>query len=105
MMAKRPLDRYQTPAEVAAALTGAGLAQAVPRGAAANPPPDFVKCDVEGAEVAAFHGAATVLFTRRPVLLVEMHSPENHRTLLEKFAGFGYQCRGLDETHVLALPQ
>jgi FkbM family methyltransferase len=73
--------------------------------AAANPPPDFVKCDVEGAEVAAFQGAATLLFTRRPVLLVEMHSPENHRTLLEKFAGFGYQCRGLDETHVLALPQ
>ena len=72
---------------------------------AANPAPDFLKCDVEGAEVAVFQGATNVLLKKRPVLLVEMHSLENHQTLLKQFASCGYRCRELDETHVLALPQ
>ena len=72
---------------------------------ATHPVPDFVKCDVEGAEAAVFEGAAHLLSTKRPVLLVEMHTPENQRALLQQFAGCGYTCRNLDETHVLALPQ
>jgi FkbM family methyltransferase len=70
-----------------------------------HPAPDFLKCDVEGAEVAVFQGAANLLSGKRPILLVEMHSAENQRTLIESFCGFGYQCQNLDETHVLALPQ
>jgi len=70
-----------------------------------HPPPDFLKCDVEGAEVAVFQGAARLFSTKRPILLVEMHSPENQRALLDKFAGHGYRCQNLDENHVLALPQ
>jgi len=35
-------------------------------------PPDFLKLDVEGAELAAFQGAATILADFRPLLLVEM---------------------------------
>lgn len=73
--------------------------------ALSNPAPDFLKCDVEGAEVAVFQGAANLLSSKRPILLVEMHSPENQRALLEKFSALGYRCRNLDETHVLALPQ
>jgi FkbM family methyltransferase len=72
---------------------------------ASNPLPDFLKCDVEGAELAVFEGAAKLLATKRPILLVEMHSPENHRALLDKFSALGYRCRNLDETHVLSLPQ
>ncbi len=72
---------------------------------AANPPPDFLKCDVEGAEVEVFQGAANLLCSRHPILLVEMHSTVNQQSLLEQFAGLGYHCRNLDETHVLALPQ
>jgi FkbM family methyltransferase len=72
---------------------------------AAHPPPDFLKCDVEGAEVAVFQGAAKLLSGKRPIFLVEMHSPENHRALLDQFAGHGYRCQNLDDTHVLALPQ
>lgn len=67
--------------------------------------PDFLKCDVEGAEIAVFQGAAQLLAERRPILLVEMHSEENHRTLRKKFMGLGYTCSNLDENHVLALPQ
>ncbi len=69
------------------------------------PSPDFIKCDVEGAEAAVFEGTERILREERPILLVEMHSAENHRELTRKFAEFGYRCRDLDENHVLALPQ
>jgi FkbM family methyltransferase len=70
-----------------------------------HPAPDFLKCDVEGAEVAVFQGAQILLREKRPILLVEMHSPENHRILAEKFGQSGYTCRDLDQNHLLALPQ
>jgi FkbM family methyltransferase len=73
--------------------------------AAENPAPDFVKCDVEGAEKEVFRGAAKLLATKHPILLVEMHSAENRRELLALWNACGYRCRDLDETHVLALPQ
>jgi FkbM family methyltransferase len=73
--------------------------------AESHPPPDFLKCDVEGAEVAVFEGAAKLLSEKRPILLVEMHTPENQRVLLQKYAGLGYLCQNLDENHVLALPR
>jgi len=69
------------------------------------PAPDFIKCDVEGAEAAVFEGTERILREKRPILLVEMHSAENHRELTRKFAGFGYRCRDIDASHVLALPQ
>lgn len=73
--------------------------------AAENPAPDFVKCDVEGAEREVFRGAPELLANKRPILLVEMHSAENRRELQAQWNACGYDCRDLDETHVLALPQ
>ena len=67
--------------------------------------PDFLKCDVEGAEAEVFQGANRLLAERRTILLVEMHGPENHHTLTEKFVRLGYTVRNLDENHVLALPK
>jgi FkbM family methyltransferase len=67
--------------------------------------PNFLKCDVEGAEAEVFQGANRLLAERRTILLVEMHSPENHRTLATKFVELGYTVRNLDENHVLALPK
>jgi FkbM family methyltransferase len=72
---------------------------------ASHPPPDFLKCDVEGAEVTVFQGAGKLLSAKRPILLVEMHSPENHRVLLDQFATHGYRSQNLDDNHVLAFPQ
>ena len=69
------------------------------------PAPDFVKCDVEGAEVEVFRGAQSLLTHKRPGILCEMHSDANRRLLLETFARFDYACKSLDEHHVLALPQ
>jgi FkbM family methyltransferase len=67
--------------------------------------PDFLKCDVEGAEAEVFRGADRLLAGKRAILLVEMHGPENHRTLAQKFLELGYTVRNLDENHVLALPK
>jgi FkbM family methyltransferase len=69
------------------------------------PAPDFLKCDVEGAEVEVFRGAHRLLTEKRPGILCEMHSDANRRLLLETFARFGYACKSIDEHHVLALQQ
>lgn len=70
-----------------------------------GPKPDFVKCDVEGAEVEVFRGAAQLLRTKRPIVLFEMHSDENRRILLEEMSRLGYACENCGENHVLALPK
>ena len=69
------------------------------------PVPDFLKCDVEGAEVEVFRGAQRLLTENRPGILCEMHSDSNRRQLLGTLARFGYACKSVDEHHVLALPQ
>src|SRR5258706_6184305 len=51
-----------------------------------------------------FRGAQRLLAEKRPIILCEMHSAENHRVLLGEFARFGYACKSIDEQHVLALP-
>jgi len=65
-------------------------------------PPDFIKCDVEGAEVEVFRGAERLLKERGPVILCEMHSEENRQTLLKIFAGLGYRCEPCGKNHILA---
>jgi FkbM family methyltransferase len=72
---------------------------------AAYPAPDFLKCDVEGAELEVFRGAHRLLREKRPGILCEMHSDENRRILVEEFSRLGYVCKAPDETHVLALPR
>jgi FkbM family methyltransferase len=70
-----------------------------------RPTPDFLKCDVEGAEVEVFRGAQRLLTEKRPGIICEMHSEENQRVLLEEFSRFGYACKPCGTNHILALPQ
>ena len=70
-----------------------------------QPSPDFLKCDVEGAEVAVFRGASRLLKEKRPGIICEMHSDENQRILLEEFSRFRYSCTPCGANHILALPQ
>jgi FkbM family methyltransferase len=67
--------------------------------------PDFLKCDVEGAEVEVFRGARRLLKEKRPGIICEMHSEENQRVLLEEFSQLGYSCKPCGTNHILALPQ
>jgi FkbM family methyltransferase len=66
--------------------------------------PDFIKCDVEGAEIEVFRGAQELLTSGRPGILCEMHGQESRRVLLEEFARLRYSCQTIDETHILAMP-
>jgi FkbM family methyltransferase len=68
-------------------------------------PPDFPKCDVEGAEVEVFREAQRLLKEKRPGIICETHSEENQRNLLEEFSRFGYTCKPCGVNHILALPQ
>jgi FkbM family methyltransferase len=68
------------------------------------PAPDFIKCDVEGAEIEVFRGAQKLLREKRPIILCEMHSDENRRAIVSQLASMGYQCTDCDDSHVLALP-
>ena len=67
--------------------------------------PNFIKCDVEGAEVEVIRGATKLLIEKKPIILCEMHGEENRRILLEEFSRFGYICRACGKDHVLALPK
>ena len=67
--------------------------------------PDFLECDVEGAEVNVFRGARRLLKEKRPGIIWEMHSEENQRVLLEEFARLGYSCEPCGTIHIVALPQ
>ena len=70
-----------------------------------SPAPDFIKCDVEGAEVDVFRGAQRLLREKRPGILCEIHSEENRRALLGDLKRFDYACEDSSRQHLLALPQ
>jgi FkbM family methyltransferase len=66
------------------------------------PPPDAIKCDVEGAEVEALRGAEKLLEAYRPWILCEMHSERNARAWRELLRRFGYNFEVVDTLHILA---
>jgi len=68
------------------------------------PPPDAIKCDVEGAEVEVLLGARNLLRTHRPWILCEMHSGSNDRASRDFLSKFGYSFETVDNNHLLALP-
>lgn len=63
--------------------------------AAGNPPPDFVKMDVEGGEVRALAGARTVLRARKSTWLVSTHSAALYADCRAVFLELGY---AIDDT-------
>ncbi|MGC1969684.1 MAG: FkbM family methyltransferase [Candidatus Acidiferrales bacterium] len=67
------------------------------------PPPDAIKCDVEGAEVEALRGAEKLLRTHHPWMICEMHSESNKQASRELLARFGYTVEMLDDNHALAV--
>ncbi len=57
-----------------------------------NPPPDFIKMDVEGAEGKVLAGGEQVLKTFRPVLLVDLHNPEQDIAVGQILLRCGYDA-------------
>jgi FkbM family methyltransferase len=72
---------------------------------ARHPKPDFIKCDVEGAELEVIRGALHVLSANHPVVVCEMHGEENRRAAVDELSRLGYACSACGERHALALPR
>ena len=69
------------------------------------PPPDGIKCDVEGAELEALRGAERLFQTRRPWIICEIHSEANDRSVRDFLGRLGYDIQSLDVNHVVGLPR
>lgn len=79
--------------------------------AASRCEPDFVKCDVEGAELFVFLGGRQLLQRRRPVVFTEMlrkwalrfnYHPND---IIRFFAGLGYRCYSILGEGLRMLPE
>jgi FkbM family methyltransferase len=76
-------------------------------------PPNFVKIDVEGAEIEVIRGMRDILERYRPVILCEMHGRNQEYVTL--ISSLGYDARCLNETtpvedaywnvHTIAIPR
>lgn len=61
-----------------------------------NPPPDFIKIDVEGEEGPVLEGSRGLLRTKRPVICCELHSVEAARHVCRVLEESGYRVRQLN---------
>ncbi|HEY4824564.1 MAG TPA: FkbM family methyltransferase, partial [Solirubrobacteraceae bacterium] len=61
-------------------------------------PPDLVKMDIEGAEVAALRGAEQLLREHRPTLICELHG--TNRAVTELLRSYGYDVRTIETPDV-----
>jgi FkbM family methyltransferase len=65
------------------------------------PVPNYIKLDVEGAELRVLKGAAKLLAKHHPVLFVSIHSAELRSQCCEMLAGLEYELIPMG-THVIA---
>lgn len=68
-----------------------------------SPPPQVIKCDVEGAEIEVLRGAELLLKRHRPRILCETHSETNDRVSRDLLSRAGYRVESLDDNHILAI--
>lgn len=66
---------------------------------------DFVKCDVEGYEVHLFPHMLNTLKKQKPVLQIEISSPENRRQLINMLKPLGYVAHGLVDSKLTKLEE
>ena len=59
--------------------------------------PDFIKMDIEGGEAEALDGARTILASRKPSLIVEVHGREVEDRCLCLLEEFGYEPLIVDQ--------
>jgi FkbM family methyltransferase len=62
----------------------------------AIPGPDFIKMDIEGAELYALQGANTILEQYHPTIFLATHGKIVHKECCEFLVNLGYQLKALD---------
>jgi len=58
--------------------------------------PDYMKIDVEGAELSVLQGARGILADAAPVIFLATHGSEVHSQCISFLQSFGYTCRAID---------
>ncbi len=67
------------------------------------PPPNFIKIDVEGAELEVLKGATRLLSELRPVVLCELHDEGLRPGVLSLLYSLGYRISWPEKNHILAV--
>ncbi len=60
------------------------------------PPPDVIKCDIEGGEFDALTGASNILAKYRPTVFLATHGAEVHQRCCELLSDLGYRLTPFD---------
>jgi len=60
-------------------------------------PPNYIKMDIEGAEVAALRGAKSCFLTHRPLLFLATHGEDARKQCCEMLATWNYEMRAVNE--------
>jgi FkbM family methyltransferase len=61
------------------------------------PPPNYIKMDIEGAELMALRGARRTIEQYRPILFLATHGRQMHRECCQLLESWGYECRFLTD--------
>ena len=75
------------------------------------PPPNLIKCDIEGGEYHALTGANRILSTYRPKIFLATHGSQVHQQCCQLLMEFDYELSSLDKqplgstSEVLAVPR
>jgi FkbM family methyltransferase len=64
---------------------------------------DFIKCDVEGLELAVFQSFIEIISKYRPVVLCELGNPHDRKRLLDLFSPFNYKMYYLENKKLKSL--
>jgi FkbM family methyltransferase len=60
-------------------------------------PPDYIKMDIEGAELLALRGASHIFREFHPILFLATHGRDVHADCCRVLESWGYECRPLGE--------
>lgn len=64
-----------------------------------NPVPDLIKMDIEGGAVQAVKGMTRLIAQARPVMLVELHGPEEAQAVWDLLTQNAYSIHRMDEKY------
>ena len=64
------------------------------------PPPDLIKCDIEGGEFDALSGASATLDKYGPAIFLATHSPEVHQKCCKLLTSLGYHLTSVDNAPI-----